>query len=70
MRRIFERSRLVSRGKRVDEIAERAQGWHCCNGEGGGWRPIVSVELGSLLLFTQGDNRGTSVVHPKGIQDF
>jgi len=35
MQRIFERSRLGSRGERVGEIAERTKGWNCCNGEGG-----------------------------------
>ena len=35
LQRIFERSRLVSRGERVGEIAERTQGWDCRHGEGG-----------------------------------
>jgi hypothetical protein len=54
----------------MGEIADRTQGGHCGHGEGGGWRPIGSVELGNLPLFTQGERRGKSVVHPKGIQDF
>ena len=47
MQRIFERCRLRSCGERVGEIAERAQGRHCCHGESGGWR---QVEIGSSGL--------------------